>query len=76
MHYLYIRDLTPFAIMNCKYQAELLAMRVAVIPAIVVGIIVYFALMVLLKGVTKEELLAMPKGNLIVKIAKKMKLLR
>ena len=32
--------------------------------------------MVLLKGVTKEELLAMPKGNLIVKIAKKMKLLR
>lgn len=76
VHYLYIRDLTPFAIMNCKYQAELLAMRVAVIPAIVVGIIVYFALMVLLKGVTKEELLAMPKGNLIVKIAKKMKLLR
>ena len=49
---------------------------ISLIPAIGIAVVVYFALLILFKGVTEAELRAMPKGYLIVKAAKKCKLLR
>jgi stage V sporulation protein B len=44
--------------------------------AIVVAVIVYALMLIVLKVVTKEELLMMPKGNLIYKIFNKIHLMR
>lgn len=44
--------------------------------AIVVAVIVYFILMLLLKGITESELKQFPKGTLLLKAAKKCKLIR
>lgn len=52
------------------------SMRIAVIPAIIAAIPVYFILLILLKGVTEEELRGMPKGYLLVRAAKKCRLMR
>lgn len=52
------------------------SMRIAVIPAIIVAIPVYFIALLLVKGVNEEELKSFPKGRLIVKVAKKLRLLR
>lgn len=49
---------------------------VSVIPAILTAVAVYFVLLILFKGVTEEELRAMPKGHLLVKAAKKCRLMR
>ncbi len=49
---------------------------VAVIIAIIVAVPVYFAALLLLKGVSEEELRGFPKGDFLVSAAKKMKLLR
>ena len=48
----------------------------ATIVNILVGAIVYAALLFLLKGLTEEEILKLPKGRTIVRFAKKMHLLR
>lgn len=50
--------------------------RLSVIPAIVVGAAVYFILLILFRGVTEAELRGFPKGRLLVRIAKKLRLLR
>lgn len=47
----------------------------ALFPAVLVGGIVYFVLEIVLKGIKEEELRAMPKGSLIVKLAKKCHLM-
>ena len=49
--------------------------RIAVFPAVIVGVVVYFALLLLFKGVTEQELLGFPKGHLLVKLAKRCRLL-
>lgn len=49
--------------------------RVAVIPAIIVAIPVYFVALLLVKGVNEEELRSFPKGRVLVKLAKKCHLL-
>ena len=49
---------------------------IAVMPAMIVAVVIYFALLVVLGGVTESELKAMPKGYLLVKLMKKVKLLR
>ena len=49
---------------------------VALIPAIVLAAAVYFALLILFRGMTESELRAMPKGHLLVKAAKKCRLLK
>lgn len=49
---------------------------VSAIPAILVAVAVYFALVILFKGVTEEELRAMPKGHLLVRVARKCHLMR
>lgn len=48
---------------------------ICLIPAILIAIIVYFALIIKLKAVTQDELKAMPKGAGLVKVAKKIHLL-
>lgn len=48
---------------------------IALIPAVVLAVLLYFALVILFKGMSEDELRAMPKGHLIVKLAKKCKLL-
>jgi len=50
--------------------------RVALIPAIVMAVFVYFVVLMMMHAVTEEELRSFPKGQLIVKLAKKAKLLR
>lgn len=50
--------------------------KIAVIPAIVLGAAVYFALLILFRGVTERELRGFPKGYLLVKVAKKCRLLK
>jgi len=48
---------------------------ISVIPAILIAVVVYFVLLVLFKGVSEEELRGMPKGYLLVRLAKKMRLM-
>ncbi|MCM1057385.1 MAG: polysaccharide biosynthesis protein [Firmicutes bacterium] len=50
--------------------------RISVIPAVLIGAAVYFALLILFRGVTEEELKSFPKGRLLVRIARKCRLLK
>lgn len=50
--------------------------RVALVAAIGVGAMIYFALILLLGGVNERELRSFPKGAMLVHIAKKVHLLR
>lgn len=50
--------------------------RIAVIPAILIGAAAYFALLILFRGVTEEELRGFPKGHLLVRLAKKCRLMK
>lgn len=50
--------------------------KISVIPAILVGAVVYFVLLLLFRGVSEKELKGFPKGYLLVKLAKKCRLLR
>lgn len=47
----------------------------AVMGSIVLGVIIYFIVLLLMKGLTEDELLRFPKGYLLVRIAKKCRLL-
>lgn len=49
---------------------------VSCLVAILASIIVYFALLIRLRGVSEKELLGMPKGRVLVKVLKKIRLLR
>lgn len=50
--------------------------KISVIPAILIGAVVYFVLLLLFRGVSEKELKGFPKGYLLVKLAKKCRLLR
>ncbi len=50
--------------------------RISVVVAIVVAAGVYFVLLLLFRGITEEELRGMPKGYLMVKAAKRLRLMR
>lgn len=52
------------------------SMRISLIPAVIVGVVVYFVAMILMRGLTEQELRGFPKGYLLVKIAKKCRLMR
>lgn len=47
----------------------------AIFAAVLVGCIVYFALEIVLKGINQEELMVLPKGHLLVKLAKKCRMM-
>lgn len=49
---------------------------VALAASIVVAVIVYFVILIKIGGVTEKELKALPKGTLLVRVAKKMHLMR
>ncbi len=49
---------------------------ISLAPAIVLAVAAYFALLILFRGMTESELRAMPKGHLLVKIAKRCRLMR
>ena len=48
---------------------------VSTVMAVLVGMIVYAAALLLIKGLTEEELHSFPKGELLIRIAKKFRLL-
>ena len=50
--------------------------KLSVIVAIPVAVCVYFALLLLFRGVSEEELRSFPKGYLLVKVAKKCRLMK
>lgn len=52
------------------------SIAVSVLPAILVAVVVYFVLLILFRGVNEEELRGMPKGYLLIAIARKCHLLR
>lgn len=61
------------------YQLILYVLRsniIATIVAIIAGVLVYAALLLLMKGLTEQEILRFPKGRSIVALAKKLHLLR
>ena len=45
--------------------------RISVVIAICLAVCVYFGMLLLLRGVSEEELRGFPKGYLLVKVAKK-----
>ncbi len=49
---------------------------VALIPTIMLAVAVYFALLILFRGMNESELRAMPKGYLLVRVAKKCRLMK
>ncbi len=51
------------------------SMQISVIPAVLVAVIVYFAMLILLRGVDEKELRGFPKGYLLVKLAKRCRLM-
>lgn len=51
------------------------SMRISVIPAVLAAAAVYFVMLLAMRGVTKEELMGMPKGYLLVRIATKCRLI-
>lgn len=52
------------------------SMRISVIPAILIAVVVYFVMLILMRGLTETELKGFPKGYLLVKVAKKCRLMR
>lgn len=48
----------------------------SLIPAILAAVCVYFALLIAFRGMNEQELRSIPKGHLIVKVAKKCRLMR
>lgn len=49
--------------------------RIALIPAVLVGVVTYFVVLLALGTMSEEELRGLPKGHVLVKVAKKCKLL-
>ncbi len=50
--------------------------RISVFPAVFLGACVYFVMLLLFRGVSEQDLRELPKGYLLVRAARKMKLLR
>jgi stage V sporulation protein B len=61
--------------MVAKYIGNYLGNAVSVMFAVLVAVLVYMVAVVKTKAVTEEEMMAMPKGYLIVRLCKKMHLL-
>ena len=50
--------------------------KISVVVAVLLGACVYFVMLLLFRGVTEQELRGFPKGYLLVKLAKKIRLMR
>ena len=49
---------------------------ISLIPAIMIAVVIYFVLLILFRGINEEELKAMPKGYMLVRVAKKCRLMK
>lgn len=58
-----------------KATESLLGNSVATLLAVIIGAVVYFILLILLKGISRRELADFPGGNLLVKIAKFLRIM-
>ena len=63
-------------LLKCGEYPSRLQNILELFPAVIVGGIVYFVLEIVLKGISEAELRALPKGYLIVRMAKKCHLLK
>ena len=63
------------ALLSAGEYPSMLKNALALFPAVLVGGLVYFVLEIVLKGITEEELLALPKGRTLVRVAKRCRLL-
>ncbi len=52
------------------------SMQLSVIPAILIAACVYFVMLIGMRGITEQELRGFPKGHLLVKAAKKCRLMK
>ena len=62
----------------CVYKICMIAIfsnTVATLLSIVVGMLSYFVLMILMRGISESELRTLPKGVILINIAKKMHLM-
>ena len=50
--------------------------KISVVIAILIGACAYFAMLLVFRGVTEKELKSLPKGYLLVRMAKKLRLMR
>ena len=48
---------------------------ISLIVAVIFAVVIYFILVILMRGMNEEELRGIPKGYLLVKLAKKMKMM-
>lgn len=69
-----VMGITVFAFYEVIYRFSE-SNTVGVLVSIMIGIAVYFVALLLMKGLTEEELNRFPKGYLLVKVAKKLHLL-
>ena len=49
--------------------------RISVIPAIILAALFYFVVLLVFRVVSEEELKSFPKGHVLVKLAKKCRLM-
>lgn len=63
-------------LLKCGEYPSRLQNILELFPAVIVGGVVYFVLEIVLKGISEAELRALPKGYLIVRMAKKCHLLK
>ena len=49
--------------------------RFALIPAVIVAVIIYFVLLLASKAMTEDEILSLPKGGAILRLARKLRLM-
>ena len=50
--------------------------KISVVIAIVLAVAVYFVMLLLLRGISEEELRGFPKGYLLVRLAKRCRLMK
>ncbi len=63
-------------ILLMKVVSDKISNGAATLVSIIIGIIAYFISLLLMKGLTEDELLRFPKGRLLVRFAEKMHLMR
>lgn len=56
--------------------ALVLSNAISCIVAIILAVFVYFVLLITLKGITEDELYKLPKGKIVIKIARRLFLIR
>ncbi|MCR5719042.1 MAG: polysaccharide biosynthesis protein [Lachnospiraceae bacterium] len=52
------------------------SLRISLIPAVIVAVTLYFVMVIALRALDEDEILALPKGAGILKLAKKMRLIK